>query len=145
MNNLNSSNKLIYYTKYFSWFFGCALIIILYGLYRCYNTNFVDPFAKSFVNNNILNKYLDGWGILHLFFYMLLTYLYPERWFLTWIIGVVWEVIELSSKDKPFYMPDCFYTSKDNTKGPWWYGRYEDIIMNTLGGAIGYLIAYLVK
>lgn len=130
---------------YFTLFFICVLVIVLYGLFRCYKPDFSDPLAKSFSNDDTLKEYLDGWAFLHLFFYLIITYLYPEKWAITFIMGVIWELVELSSKDKPFYIPSCFYMSKDDSKGPWWYGRYQDIIMNTIGQIIGYSLAHWLK
>jgi hypothetical protein len=132
--------------KYYSIFIICAVIIVLYGLFRCYHPGFSDPFAKSFISNKKVMGFFDGWAFLHLFFYMFVTILYPNKWIQTSIIGVLWELIELSSKERPFYMPKCFYLSKNDSKEPWWYGRYEDIIMNSIGIFIGYYInLYYIK
>lgn len=121
----------------------CVFIIIVYGTYRCKNTNFVDPLTKSFFPSP-LNKFLDGWGISHLVFFLILGYLYPQTQFLiySFILGVIWELIEYSIKDHPFYLSKCKYNiGTDNTKH-WWYGRWQDIIMNSIGLLIGSFMAH---
>lgn len=110
----------------------CFLSIAMYGTYRCNHPDFKDPLSKSLITG--LENYTDGWGILHLLFYSFLTYLYPKHWLLICITGVLWEGVEMIFKHKPFYLDKCNLNLSKN----WWYGRYEDIIMNTIGVVIGY-------
>ena len=112
----------------------CFLSIAIYGTYRCKNPDFKDPLNKELIKN--LENYTDGWGILHLIFYSFLTYLYPKRWKIIWMVGVLWEGLETIFKHRPFYLSECNAKSEKE----WWYGRYEDIIMNSIGMMIGYFL-----
>lgn len=119
-----------------------VLVIVLYGTLRCKITSFQDPLTFSLFPPP-LNNYLDGWGLTHLFFFMSLAYSFPSLEYIAycWVLGVIWELIEYSMKDHPFYMSRCNYkVTAENGKG-WWYGRWQDIVTNTVGLIIGYTLA----
>lgn len=123
----------------------CVLLIISYGTYRCRNTNFKDPLTNSIAGDSGLNKYLDGWGILHFWFYAMLMYKCPNLWGLIIIFGIIWEIVEMRFEDKPFYLMECDVNLSDDGVG-WWYGRWQDIVMNSLGMITGaLLLKYGVK
>lgn len=111
---------------------GAAFAIILYGSYRCHTPSFEDPFTQSVIEKYPWNRFIDGWGLLHFWFFMWLGYHYPNCWKEIVGVGVLWEVIESIFKDHPFYLTEC-----DVSKGGWWYGRWEDIVMNSLGLCAG--------
>jgi hypothetical protein len=116
-----------------------VLFIVGYGTFRCRQKDFVDPITKSLLGPPF-DAYTDGWAFLHFACYGILAYFYPKTYQLLFIasVGVAWEIIEIIFKDHPFYFSDCKYQlTTDNATG-WWYGRYEDIIMNTLGMVVGY-------
>jgi glycopeptide antibiotics resistance protein len=69
------------------------------------------------------------------------TYLFPNNYIFIWILGVCWEIVEFIFKDHPFYFSDCKYKLTTDKNEGWWYGRYEDIIVNTLGILLGYFLA----
>lgn len=124
----------------------CIIIIVLYGTYRCKNTTFVDPLTQSLFPYP-LNQYLDGWGISHFTFFALLAFFFPQTRYLVFlfILGLIWEILEYVSKDRPLYLSKCSYkVTTDNGQG-WWYGRWQDIIMNTLGIIIGAFLARQYK
>jgi len=121
-------------------FILCVLTIVTYGSFRCKVKDFKDPLAGSLVPAPF-NSFLDGWGILHFILYGVLAYLFPRFYPLLfiWIGGVIWELIESIFKDHPFYISKCNYVI-DTDKGSWWYGRWQDIVMNSLGIMCGYYI-----
>ncbi len=116
----------------------CMLFIVAYGTYRCKTSSFKDPLTKSFGPSS-LNKYLDGWGISHFLFYGTLAYLFPRKMQLVFIacLGIAWEIIESIFKEHPFYFSDCKYVIPTDKDIGWWYGRWEDIVMNSLGMLTG--------
>jgi len=115
-----------------------ALVIVAYGTIRCKVPNFYDPLTYSYLPAP-WNNFLDGWGISHFGFYFMLTYWYPQNWFYIFCLGVVWELIEVVFKDHPFYLSRCNYGTdrQDDPHAKWWYGRWQDIVMNALGIALG--------
>ena len=119
--------------------FVCASLIIIYGTIRCKIPGFSDPLTFSPVPAP-WNRFLDGWGVSHFMFYGMLGYFYPARWLFITILGIIWELIETLFKDHPFYLSKCKYdlnTDGGSSAAGWWYGRWEDIIMNTSGMLLG--------
>jgi len=125
-----------------------AILIIIYGVYRCKNPDFHDPLGIHFTTKSkMLNNMLNGWAISHFMYYTILTYLYPEYWMLIFVIGCIWEIYEMFlQSNQPWYVKyigNCTVTTDSSTK-PWWYGQFEDIIMNTLGISFGKIICAIV-
>lgn len=116
-----------------------VLTIVVYGTYRCKTTSFVDPLTVALAPDPF-DKYLDGWGILHFFLFMCLGYLYPAKYIFIWVLGVAWELLEYAFKDKPFYISECKYEIDTDHGAGWWYGRWQDIVMNSLGLLSGYAL-----
>jgi len=121
---------------------ACVAIIVAYGTYRCKTTGFVDPMTKSFFGPP-LDLYLDGWGISHMTFFAILAYMFPKKKYLIFlfILGVLWEIVEYMAKDHPFYISKCNYNIQTDKGEGWWYGRWQDIVMNTAGIALGSWLA----
>ncbi len=115
--------------------------IMAYGTYRCNKTDYIDPLTTNFGPKS-LHRFLDGWGISHFLFYGVLAFMYPDRKSLILIasLGVAWEIIEIIFKDHPFYLSDCKYTLQTDKGEGWWYGRWEDIVMNSLGMLTGVML-----
>ena len=129
-NTINCLNEIKYIVI---WQVICAFSIILYGTFRCKNRWFKDPLMARVSDNKSIEGYTDGWAISHVVFYMILGYLYPDRWMYMFVSGIGWEIIESRFENKPFYLSSC----KGREHEKWWYGRYEDIISNTVGMMIG--------
>lgn len=141
MNSFNSPTKIDGNTFYICIIcIICVFTIIVYGTYRCKTVDFHDPLTESFFEGHIKN-FFDGWGILHYFFYAMLGYTFPRKLPLIFIFGVLWEIIETIFQSHPFYISKCNYHASDTDNGQWWYGRWQDIIMNTTGMFTGYYIA----
>jgi hypothetical protein len=112
--------------------FITIFVIVAYGTFRCQRTSFVDPLTKCPVGPP-WDKFLDGWAITHYLFFLLLGYLYPEHILFSWTLGVGWELVEFMAKDRPFYLSKCNYEVTTENGGGWWYGRWQDVVTNTLG------------
>ena len=129
--------------------------IFIYGKMRCANKNFVDPLSHS--------KYVfvDGWLLSHYIVFALAGYYYPQSFCMSMILGILWEVIEvLLGVYKPSFLngiSNCDVSDKSNSidnkniidisgdsnvekEGYWWYGRYEDIVVDFLGFVTGYFV-----
>ena len=125
MNNL---------VNYFCILLTPAILIFIYGAYRCNNGKFKDPLELKLFNE------IDLWSVTHVLFYMLLGYLHPDKFYLSMFIGVLWELFEhFYGKDRPGWLggyANCTKTNKQNS-GNWMYGKCTDIISNALGFVIG--------
>lgn len=115
---------------------ACVLVIFVYGIYRCNNSSFVDPLTIAFAPSP-LDKYLDGWGISHLLFFAILGYLFPTKLLFSFFLGALWELLEYSMGNRPIPFIKCKHSLKTHKGEDWWYGRWEDIVMNTAGLWIG--------
>jgi hypothetical protein len=117
---------------------ACMLAIMAYGTFRCRSAAFEDPMTESLIEGEPWNRFLDGWGILHFWFFAVLAFYFPGCWLELVIAGIVWEGMEMMFKERPFYLAECTASTKKN----WWYGRWEDIVMNTLGLLCGLWVAH---
>jgi len=117
-----------------------AILIFLFSFIKCKKIIDIkyDIFTKNynFTNYPFLNEYLDGWGISHFILYAVMVYIFPKEWLFILLIGIIWEFIEVLLSYNIIF--NCYllnYGRKKYTK--WWYGRYQDIIMNILGIVFG--------
>jgi len=118
---------------------GVVLSIAAYGTYRCKSANFKDPLTTTFLPAP-WDKFADGWGVTHLLFFLILTYFYTEQWILIFFLGVLWEIIESFFHDHPFYISKCNYVLDTDQVAGWWYGRWQDIVMNSIGMSISFIL-----
>ena len=105
---------------------------------------FIWGFIKSIIGSDfLLTKLgiwdLDIWSISHIIWYFGLTYICPKKWKFIFVIGVFWELFEQFFG----YLPPTLinnlaiqYIPSDNKNQKWWYGRFSDIISNSLGIAL---------
>ena len=69
---------------------------------------------------------VNGWMLIHLFFYMILGFFFPDNFMLILLMGICWEIVEI-----------MWGRINGST---WWYGGFSDVIMNTIGFTMGYAI-----
>jgi hypothetical protein len=116
-----------------------AFAIMAYGTYRCRTPAFEDPLTQCALKHP-WNRFVDGWGLIHFWFYAMVAYFFPACWKEITFFGILWEVLEMMFKEHPFYLAKCD-AQIEQQKGGWWYGRWEDIVMNTLGVMFGVYLA----
>ena len=123
---------------YFLLFFVCVTSIFLYGRYRCNNNiKYKDPLTSNLINKTDLT----GWSFTHLFFYMLIGYLYPNTLILTMCLGSLWELFEFYvGYYKPSYLKGWGFCFTYKANSIWWYGKWSDLIINFIGFVIGMYI-----
>ena len=115
------------------------LMVFGYGKFRRIKAQtFSDPFMTKLGVGD-----LDGWSILHLITFALLGYIYPEEFWFSMFLGVLWEFIEwsLGALDVPEWVRVFAGAAVPDGEGRWWYGRLSDIVMNALGFGLGIWIA----
>lgn len=135
----------ICYTKLIKPFSLIILLIIIYiTIYYHLNIpSYLDPLLIE-PNIKYLRRFLNGWSISHLISFAIIGYHYPDCLEAAMVYGLLWEGFEFGFGE---LMPVLFpkFTHKiDPTWSLWYYGRFEDIIMNFIGFLIGkYLREYL--
>lgn len=117
----------------------CTVIsIFLYERYMCI-LNIRDAMTKPFLPEPFENV-SDGWAISHILLYAVLAYLFPSRLFVLFLIGVVWELLEEAYgwmiRNTGYKPAACQNVSDKMTT--WWYGRWHDLVSNTIGLFAGY-------
>tara|TARA_B100000524_G_scaffold339670_1_gene232131 strand:- start:168 stop:608 length:441 start_codon:yes stop_codon:yes gene_type:complete len=132
--------------------FLLVFLIIVYGQFRCYFPKFNDPLSLH------TNVYVDGWLLSHFIAFALAGYFFPKYFYLAICLGILWEVVEFSlgrhtptflkcnvqNKTKPKF--NALFKKADQTlaeqNDAWWYGRYEDIVVDFFGFVTGYFVRY---
>lgn len=92
---------------------------------------------------------IDWWAFSHFLLYAYFGYYFPDYFIEFFIIGTLWEIFEGALCHKSFYhLLNCknsnnFICQRLNEIGDckYWYGRIDDIVMNTLGFVVGMVIS----
>ena len=122
-------------------FIVCVNLIFMYGKYRCDNPNF-----KDILETRLGIGELDGWSLSHLSFFMFIGYHFEGKYLIAaFLLGILWEGFEhYYGTERPGWLGgygDCdMQTNREG--GSWWYGKWSDIVMNTIGLLSGH---YLLK
>lgn len=122
-----------------------SFLIMVYGTYRCRTTSFKDPLTGCISGNQHFCKFVDGWGVMHFFYFLVLGFSFPKNLPTIFWMGVLWEMVESYSHDHPFYLAECKYVISTDKESGWWYGRWQDIVMNTLGMFCGVWLHHAMK
>uniref|UniRef100_A0A6C0J8W2 Uncharacterized protein n=1 Tax=viral metagenome TaxID=1070528 RepID=A0A6C0J8W2_9ZZZZ len=111
-------------------------IILLNGRYRCIDPYYIDPLTKKTCIDDVC---FDGWHVLHFGLYFLLTAMLPQYFYVWFFGGIAWEMFEFYSGSSYIRMIHCKDLNVNNTL-KWWGGRFSDIVINTFGILIAYLL-----
>ena len=130
--------SLCHITHSYTLVFVIAIVAIgVYGNYRCKH-----PQYKDVLETRLGDTTLDGWSLTHFFFFGFVGYKYPHTLVLSLGLGVAWELFEhYYGKLRPGWLGgfgDCPNLQSDyNETGNWWYGKWSDVLLNTLGFLLG--------
>lgn len=90
----------------------------------------------------------SAWPFSHFILYLILGYLAPKYWFLLFIIGICWEIIEFSLGkvlnnlyNKTNKVGNINNIHKNQYENIWITGMKSDILFNSLGLFMGVIIA----
>ena len=121
------------------YFVVCAILIFIYGNYRCDNPDFKDPLQTKLGIGD-----LDGWSLSHLLFFMFIGYHFKGKYLIVaFLLGILWELFEhYYGEERPGWLGGDCDMRTDRLDGRWWYGKWSDIVMNTIGLLSGH---YLLK
>lgn len=114
-----------------------VLFIFPYGKYRCGHKEFKDPLETQ------LFWGLDGWSATHFFWFMILGFAFPGNFILAFLIGCIWELFEdYYGKKRPEWLGYYYFNcpglaSYKEGDGNWWYGKWSDLLCNSIGYLIG--------
>ena len=128
--------------------FGTLVIIsiAIYGKYRCkYINSHTDILAGGiFKKSSKLD--IDGWSVTHFAFHFILAVMDSGIFLFAIIGGILWELFEgyVGLYKPKIIMNIGFCKNKDDKYKVWWYGKYSDIVMNTLGFVSGVMVTKLL-
>ena len=116
------------------YFVVCAVLIFMYGNYRCDNPDFKDPLETRLGIGE-----LDGWSLSHLLFFMFIGYHFKGKYLIAaFLLGVLWELFEhYYGEERPGWLGGDCDMGTDRLDGRWWYGKWSDIAMNLIGLVLG--------
>lgn len=111
-------------------------IISLILIYKaCLNFFKIEETKDPLLSKLFISSYFDQWQLSHFIVYMIAASLYPHYKYTLLILGIIWEIIEVSLGH--------IYA---DSNGVWWYGTPKDIIANGLGILVGvYLLNPIYK
>lgn len=115
-----------------------VVLIFLYERHLCF-LNLRDTMTRPLLPEPFTNV-SDGWAISHILLFAILAYLYPTCLVPLFIIGVVWEAMEEAYgwivRNTRIQHVSCHLQMSDMSS--WWFGRWHDIISNSIGLGLGY-------
>ena len=120
--------------------------IFLYGNYRCTRSHIKDPLEIPFSRHV---PWFDGWSYTHLLGAFLAGKLINSRKGVAFvfILMLLWEVFEFYlGKMKPKWMKNIgggscrISTDKEDKDKVWWYGKYSDVLVNSVGLLLSQII-----
>lgn len=139
-----------YKKNYLIIFLIIASSVFVYGKIRCLlkdNKKFKDPLSFH------TNIYVDGWLLSHFVLFLFIGYKFPNSFCLSMIFGILWEIIEIligtyepgilkgiSNCSAIDLKKENIINVNSNDNLNWFYGRYEDMIIDFLGFVTGYFI-----
>lgn len=117
-----------------------VVAIGIYGYLRC-RRKFIDPLSTK------LHVWdLDGWSVTHFVLFTVVGYLFRgwQLGIVAFLLGVLWELVEhWMGRRRPSWLGgwgDCDAKEFEKQNANWWFGRYSDILMNTMGIVLGNML-----
>ncbi len=132
-----------------------VILLVLMLLIGIYGMTIMTFFPKKMVYKDFMNYKiftLPGsnccslWPISHLVLYLILGFIFPDCWLLLFIVGALWEAMEVVGGKIPILNPQRKFKEGygddpdvEYSNG-WWAGSFKDVIFNTIGLAMGVLL-----
>ncbi len=115
-----------------------VILIIIYAIILHY-FRLNDPLLFR-ANIDYLSHYLNGWCLTHFLAFTYIGYQYPKCFEEAMLLGIIWEVFEFTLGEVIPIINPKLAGSIYPEFASFYYGRYEDIIMNFLGFMVGKFI-----
>jgi hypothetical protein len=126
-SNLFKHTNIYFYLTYII----VVVVIFGYGSYHCSFTK-KDGLQYKLFNHKLLSN-IDGWCCTHFVLFSIMGYVFPHSIRLSFLFSVIWELFEYYNEK---YKPDITQNAT-NCNTIWWYARWEDIVINSIGLFIG--------
>ena len=143
LNNYIPLNK-----WYWIYFLSVGISVFIYGKYRCEYKDNVDYLAAQPISG------IDGWIISHVVAFAIAGVLFPDTFYTTMILGILWELFEMylgitkpdildgvtncgTEKSEIKYKGVNLKSPSGQNEGYWWYGKKEDVLADAIGFLVG--------
>lgn len=135
-SNLFKHTNIYFYLTYII----VVVVIFYYGHYRCKHIKDHTDILEFQLFEHKSLKNFDGWCCTHFVLFSIMGYVFPHSIRLSFLFSVIWELFEYSNeKFQPKFLngiTDCNSPNEHRNTG-WWYGKWEDIVINSIGLFIG--------
>jgi hypothetical protein len=130
--------KRVCFNNLLSEFKYIVILIVIYAI--CLHYFRLDDPLLYRIKIAYLSQYLNGWCMTHFLAFTYIGYKYPTCFEEAMILGLIWELFEFTLGEiVPIISPKLASKIYPNFAS-FYYGRYEDIIMNLLGFILGKFI-----
>lgn len=114
--------------------FMAALGIFFIGGLMSYLKVEKDPLT---IDYGIISNF-DSWAVFHIAFYFVLGCMFPDRYLLFLVIGILWEIFEhYSGKHNMKLFGINAASISDNASTGWVKGKVLDVVVNMVGYIVG--------
>ena len=122
-----------------------VLVIGLYGgvMRLLFKDNII---FKDFMNIRVFNmgeNCCSLWPISHFILYMILAFLFPNCITILFLIGVMWEFIEMTGDNVISRFNTAKHSGNTQYSSNWVEGNFKDVVFNSAGLAVGYALRKL--
>jgi len=141
--------------KYYTYYAGLCLVIILcYFIYltggNVTNADHSADAAENDVMNvtvfTVFKEAINGWSISHIMFYIGAGFLFPNCWKMFIILGILWELLEcIVGTMYKSGLTESSEINNDKAYQVFWEGRWSDLVMNTIGFIIGFILRVILE
>lgn len=166
-SSMLSIHKKINTTTNLFWFLGISFIILLIKsqVCNCRDNSIITKKTKYKLCQEFQYK---GLSMSHLLLWIVIGFIFPDKFWLSQLIGVLFEVLEYGivyydnnaniQNKILYYLGGCMYypRNKANTHhildaplGPhsnkhWWHVKFTDIILNVIGFLLGLMLYKII-
>jgi hypothetical protein len=133
---------------------ACSVLVYSFFLYLYLgdvDISVIDPLNSTVFEWNYFEKCCSWWPISHLIAFTVLSFIFPNCWFVLFIGGIFWEIIEyvlnfiLSKFKKSPNSSNSTNSRNIQYKDVWMNGSIKDIFFNTCGILLGKLLRLFVS
>jgi len=135
-SNLFKHTNIYFYLTYII----VVVVIFGYGHYRCKHIKDHTDILEFQLFEHKSLKNFDGWCCTHFVLFFIMGYLFPHSIRLSFLFSVIWELFEYyNGKYRPEVLKNIGSCESTNSNKNllWWYGKWEDILINSIGLFIG--------
>ena len=130
-------------------FIGMLVYLYFQVLKNLYS--YSDIVHKDILNAKVFELHYIGscswWPITHFCSFTIITFFWPECWFVHFVLGLLWEMFEKFYKimiENSYKFSRTRKTNQSIEYINWWDSSMKDILFNSAGILIGYVFGLII-